>query len=53
MRGQHNGITRVIRLEPGEQNLGRLAATDAIAEDVLAGRLEPLDGRAMGNTEQP
>ena len=26
-RGQHEGITRVLRLEPGEQNLGRLAAT--------------------------
>lgn len=37
--------TRVIRLEPGEQNLGRLAATDAIAEEVLAGRLAPIDGR--------
>ena len=46
VRGQHNGITRVIRLEPGEQNLGRLAATDAIAEDVLAGRLDPADGLA-------
>jgi uncharacterized membrane protein YjjP (DUF1212 family) len=45
-RGQHEGITRVIRLEPGEQNLGRLAATDAIAEDVLAGRLAPNDGHA-------
>ena len=45
-RGQHEGITRVLRLEPGEQNLGRLAATDAIAEDVLAGRLAPKDGQA-------
>jgi uncharacterized membrane protein YjjP (DUF1212 family) len=39
-RGQHDGITRVIRLAPGDQNLGRLAATDAIAEDVLAGKLD-------------
>ncbi|MBY4597450.1 threonine/serine exporter family protein [bacterium BD-1] len=46
VRGQHNGITRVIRLDPGEQNLARLAATDAIAEDVLAGRLAPADGLA-------
>jgi uncharacterized membrane protein YjjP (DUF1212 family) len=46
VRGQQNGITRVIRLEPGEQNLGRLAATDAIAEDVLAGRLDPAAGHA-------
>ena len=44
VRGPHNGITRVLRLEPGEQNLGRLAATDAIAEDVLAGRMDPADG---------
>ncbi|MCM2356237.1 MAG: threonine/serine exporter family protein, partial [Arenimonas sp.] len=46
VRGQHNGITRVIRLDPGEQNLARLAATDAIADDVLAGRLAPADGLA-------
>lgn len=45
-RGAHNGITRVIRLDPGEQNLARLAATDAIAEDVLAGRMAPVDGLA-------
>jgi uncharacterized membrane protein YjjP (DUF1212 family) len=45
-RGQQSGFTRVIRLEPGEQNLGRLAATDAIAEDVLAGRLAPEAGHA-------
>jgi uncharacterized membrane protein YjjP (DUF1212 family) len=41
VRGQQNGITRVLRLAPGDQNLGRLAATDAIAEDVLAGRMDP------------
>jgi len=46
VRGQQNGITRVIRLEPGEQNLGRLARTDAIAEDVLAGRLDVDSGLA-------
>ncbi|MDY0022245.1 threonine/serine ThrE exporter family protein [Arenimonas caeni] len=40
VRGQQNGITRVIRLEPGEQNLAKLAATDRIAEDVLGGRVE-------------
>lgn len=45
-RGAHNGIMRVIRLDPGEQNLARLAATDAIAEDVLAGRMAPVDGLA-------
>lgn len=46
VRGKHHGITRVIRLEPGDQNLGRLAAADAIAEDVLAGRRHVADGHA-------
>jgi uncharacterized membrane protein YjjP (DUF1212 family) len=46
VRGQQNGITRVLRLAPGDQNLGRLAATDAIAEDVLAGRMDPAAGLA-------
>ncbi len=46
VRGQQNGITRVIRLAPGDQNLGRLAATDAIAEDVLAGKLDLESGFA-------
>ena len=46
VRGQQNGITRVLRLAPGDQNLGRLAATDAIAEDVLAGRMDPVAGLA-------
>ena len=45
-RGPHNGIMRVLRLDPGEQNLGRLARTDAIAEQVLAGQLAPADGLA-------
>ena len=44
VRGHHDGITRVLRLAPGEQNHGRLAATDAIAEQVLAGTLAPKDG---------
>lgn len=46
VRGQQNGITRVIRLDPGEQNLAHLAATDAITEDVLAGKLGLSDGLA-------
>ncbi|KAA2285473.1 threonine/serine exporter family protein [Arenimonas fontis] len=46
VRGADNGITRVLRLPPGEQDLSRLAATDAVAEDVLAGRLAPADGMA-------
>jgi uncharacterized membrane protein YjjP (DUF1212 family) len=46
VRGQQFGFTRVIRLEPGEQNLGQLAATDAIAGEVIDGRLAPIDGHA-------
>jgi uncharacterized membrane protein YjjP (DUF1212 family) len=45
-RGAPHTITRVIRLEPGETNLGRLAATDAIAEDVMAGRRDIAAGLA-------
>ncbi|HET6604697.1 MAG TPA: threonine/serine exporter family protein [Xanthomonadaceae bacterium] len=37
-------ITRVVRLEPGEVDLYKTAATDAIAERVLAGELEVSDG---------
>lgn len=54
VRGQQNGITRVIRLDPGEQNLARLAATDKITEDVLAGTLELADGlRALRALDRP
>ena len=45
-RGAPHSITRVIRLEPGETNLGRLAATDAIAEDVMSGRRDIAEGLA-------
>jgi len=45
-RGPAYPITRLVRLEPGEQNLGRLAAADGIAEDVLAGRRDIADGLA-------
>src|SRR5688572_27957184 len=37
-RGAAYPLTRLVRLEPGEENLGRLAAADGIGEDVLAGR---------------
>jgi uncharacterized membrane protein YjjP (DUF1212 family) len=43
-RGPGYPLTRVIRLEPGQENLGRLAAADGIAEDVLAGRRHIADG---------
>ncbi|MFA6985737.1 MAG: threonine/serine exporter family protein [Arenimonas sp.] len=50
-------MTRVIRLEPGEENLGRLAAADAIAEDVLAGRRDTAEGlaamRALDRPRRP
>jgi uncharacterized membrane protein YjjP (DUF1212 family) len=43
-RGAPHSITRVIRLEPGDTNLGRLARTDAIAEDVMAGKRNIVEG---------
>lgn len=45
-RGALTDVTRVIRLEPGETDLRKLAAADAIAEDVLAGRRDPEAGSA-------
>jgi uncharacterized membrane protein YjjP (DUF1212 family) len=39
--------TRVIRLPPGETDLYRLAETDRIAEDVMAGRLGLADAHAQ------
>lgn len=53
-RGTPYSITRVIRLEPGEVNLGRLAAADAIAEDVLSGRRDIENGlKAMRALDRP
>jgi uncharacterized membrane protein YjjP (DUF1212 family) len=45
-RGPGYSMTRVVRLEPGEENLALLAASDGIAEDVLAGRRHLADGLA-------
>ena len=39
--------TRVIRLSPGEVDLHRLTETDRIAEEVLAGTLEPIEAKAQ------
>jgi len=39
-------ISRVIRIPPGEINLGKLCEVDQIAEDVVAGRLGLSDGHA-------
>ncbi|WP_255515278.1 threonine/serine exporter family protein, partial [Luteimonas sp. J16] len=38
--------TRVIRLPPGETNLHKLCEADRIAEEVLAGRLDIVEGHA-------
>jgi uncharacterized membrane protein YjjP (DUF1212 family) len=43
-RGPPHSITRVIRLDPGDTNLGRLARTDAIAEEVMAGKRDIASG---------
>jgi uncharacterized membrane protein YjjP (DUF1212 family) len=54
VRGPAFPITRLVRLEPGEENLARLAAADGIAEDVLAGRRDIADGlRAMRALDRP
>lgn len=39
-KGEPYTITRIMRLKPGETNLGRLADADAIAEQVMAGTLD-------------
>lgn len=38
--------TRVLRMAPGEINLSKLCAADAIAESVLEGRMDAREGRA-------
>ena len=38
--------TRVIRMPPGDNDLGRLCDVDRIAEDVLAGRMDLAEGHA-------
>ena len=53
-RGPGYTLTRLVRLEPGEENLGKLVAADAIAEDVLAGRRRIADGvQAMRALDRP
>ena len=39
-------VVKIVRLAPGETDLARLAAADAIAERVLAGELGIVEGRA-------
>ena len=38
--------TRVIRLQPGENDLSKLCKTDRIAEEVMAGRMDVASGHA-------
>jgi uncharacterized membrane protein YjjP (DUF1212 family) len=44
LNGDPYTITRVLRLHPGDTNLGRMTDADAIAEQVMDGRLEIADG---------
>jgi uncharacterized membrane protein YjjP (DUF1212 family) len=44
IKGEPYTITRILRLKPGETNLGRLADADAIAEQVLAGEMNIQEG---------
>ncbi len=44
LNGEPFTITRVLRLHPGDTNLGRMADADAIAEQVIDGRLDIADG---------
>ena len=46
LNGDPFTITRVLRLHPGDTNLGRMADADAIAEQVMDGRLDIADGLA-------
>src|ERR1700741_3717408 len=39
--------THLIRVQPGELNLGRLSALDAVAKDVADGSLTPQEGSAQ------
>jgi uncharacterized membrane protein YjjP (DUF1212 family) len=53
-RGPAYPLTRLIRLEPGEDHLGHLATADGIAEDVLAGKLRIDDGlKALRALDRP
>ena len=47
IKGEPYTITRVLRLKPGETNLGRLSDADAIAEQVLAGTMDIQGGHAQ------
>lgn len=44
---QVNQRTYLMRVEPGETDLGRLARIDSVVVDVVAGRLTPAEGSAI------
>lgn len=44
LNGEPYSITRVLRLHPGDTNLGRMADADAIAEKVMEGQLDIREG---------
>lgn len=51
---RHTDITRIVRPGLGDTNLRRLCAADAIAEDVISGRLDIAAGRAaLRELERP
>ena len=50
---QDDQRTFMIRVEPGDENLGKLARVDHVTRDVLSGRLTPAEGSAaIGAIEQ-
>ena len=49
VHGDPYTVTRVLRLEPGDTHLGRMADADAIAEQVMAGGLDIQSGLARLN----
>lgn len=52
--GNEHNVTRVVRLLPGETDLYRLAEADRIADEVIAGRMDLLQGRnALRQLDQP
>lgn len=51
--GEPYTVTRVLRLKPGDTDLGRLADADAIAEQVISGKMDIADGYARLKARDP
>jgi uncharacterized membrane protein YjjP (DUF1212 family) len=49
VQGEAYSVTRVLRLDPGDTHLGRMADADAIAEKVIKGSLDIQTGLAQLN----